>query len=138
MAKYGQPDLKVEIENAVASAVNQDVTADVDTLNGADIEALTQQSDVFGDAWVEALYVGVKKLEPLVIEGFYDDAGPLVTTATVHPGTLGEVREVVITWGGTKTTTFDAVISKFNRTPTRNELTRYQLTLSPNGSVVDA
>lgn len=133
MAKYGQPDLVIEVDDTVAGTLT-DISADVDTINGADVEAITQQSDAFGDSWVTHLYVGVRRLQPITLEGFYDDAvgsGALILNAP------GEVRSVKLTWGGSKTTSFEAIISKFNRTPARNELTRYMAELSPTGPVVE-
>lgn len=128
MAKYGQSDLSVTWDGD---------SVDFDTINGAEIEAILQQSDSFGDDWVEQLFVGVKRMEPITLEGFYDDeaGGP---NALFGGAAIGSTEEVVITWGSTKTTTFDAIVTRYARTPSRGELTRYSVTLTPTGEVVEA
>lgn len=129
MAKYGSDDLEITV--AGTSIKNY-----VDTLNGVDIEAMLQESHAFGDSWVEQLFSGVKRASPLVVAGFYDD------TATTGPDALlnaiGTTVAIVITWGGTKTSSFSAIIKMYKRMPNRGESTRYEATLEPTGAVTEA
>jgi len=131
MAKYGQDDLTISVGGTAMSAY-------VDTINGADIEALLQQSDTFGDSWVEQLYTGIKRMEPITLEGFYDDTATTGPDVKFGAGTLGTSVEVIITWGASKTTTVTCIISRYARTPARGELTRYSVTLTPSGAAVEA
>lgn len=131
MAKYGQSDF-------IISVGGTNMSQHVDTLNGADIEAMLQQSDTFGDSWVEQLYTGIRRMEPIVVEGFYDDTATTGPDAKFGGAALGTTVAVVLTWGGAKTSSFNAVISRYARTPGRGELSRYAATLTPTGAVTEA
>ncbi|KKL83225.1 hypothetical protein LCGC14_1976880 [marine sediment metagenome] len=133
MAKYGSDDLKVEVDNASDTLV--DLSQYVDEIDGVDIEALIQESHAFGDAWVEQLYSGVNRVAPITLAGFYDD------TVTVGPNAilnaLGATRTLKITWGSTKTTSVECVITNYRRLPVRNESTRFSCTLTPTAAVTE-
>lgn len=129
MAKYGSDDLSI-------TAGGTEMKNYIDTINGFEIEALTQEGTAFGDAWVEHLYTGIQEAKPLTLEGFYDD------TATTGPdakfNTLGTSVAFVITWGGSKTSSFTAIIKNYVRSPVRKELTRFSVTLLPTAAVTEA
>jgi hypothetical protein len=131
VAKYGQADFAISVGGT-------DMSQHVDTLNSADIEAMIQQSDTFGDSWVEQLYAGVRRMEPVVAEGFYDDTATTGPDAKFGDSALGTTVAVVLTWGGSKTSSFNAIISRYSRTPGRGELSRYSATLTPTGAVTEA
>jgi len=131
MTKYGSPDLTITVEDATASS--QDLTQYIDTINELNIEALLQEGHAFGDDWVKQLFTGVKRGNDLTVEGFYDDTASTGPDAVLN--SIGDTREVVITWGGTKTSTFDAVIKNYVRKPVRGELTRFSCTLAITGEV---
>lgn len=134
MAKYGSDDLSISVDDSGGTPV--DLTQYVQTINGLDIEALTEESHSFGDAWVEHLFTGIKRGNDLTIGGFYDD------TASTGPDAvligIGTTRTVTITWGGAKTSSFEAIIINYRRNPVRNELTKYEAVLRPTGAVTEA
>ena len=129
MAKYGSDDL--EITFGGTSLKNY-----IDTINGFNIEAMLQEGHAFGDTWVEQLATGIKRADPLTVEGFYDD------TVTTGPdailNTLGTTIAIIITYGASKTSTFSAIVTSYNRTPVRGEITRFSATLTPTGAVTEA
>ena len=136
MAKYGSPDLKIEVDNAGGTLV--DMSAYIETVNEVSVEALLQESHTFGDEWVEHLYTGVKQGAPVTFEGFYDD------TATTGPdaifNALGSSREVKITYDGAtaaKYTLFNSIITNYKRLPSRGELHRYSVTFTPTGEIAE-
>ncbi len=133
MAKYGSPDLSITVQDGAAAA--QDLSEFITAINEMSIEALLEESTAFGDGWVKNLATGVKKGNPVTLEGFYDDVadGP----DAVLKG-IGDTREIVVTWGGAKTTTFDAVITTYVRRPVRGELTKFTAVLTPTGEVSEA
>jgi len=45
---------------------------------------------------------------------------------------------LVVTWGGAKTTTVPVLIQKYSRIPVRGELTKFEAILQPTGAVVEA
>ncbi len=134
MTKYGSPDLSITIGDSSEQA--QDLSQYIDTINEFRITALLQEGHAFGDEWVKQLFTGAKRGEPLTVEGFYDDTESTGPDAVLN--SIGDTREVVITWGGSKTTTFDAVITDYSRKPVRGELTRFSCTLTPTGVVEEA
>jgi len=130
--KYGSPDLKFEIGADDSGTSMVDLSEYVDTINELNIEAPLQEGHGFGHAWVKQLWSKIKQCNPVTVEGFYDDSpgGPHETL-----NAIGEVRPVSITWGGSKKSSFDAVITNYSRTPSRGELTRYSCTLTSSGAV---
>ena len=134
MAKYGPDDFSISVDNSGGSPVVMD--AYVDELDGMDVEAIIEESHSFGDTWVENLYSGIRKGNPFTIGGFYDD------TATTGPdaifNSLGDTRTVTVTWGGSKTTAFECILTKYVRVPGRNQSTRYSVTLTPTGAGTEA
>ena len=129
MAKYGS--------NSQSFSVNGvDVTQYIDTFNGLDIESMTQETHTFGDEWVEELATGVSNGNEFTLGGFYDDEnnGP----KTVFQANRGQVVPIVLTWGGANTSTFNALIRRWRRLPTRGQLTRFEAVLKPSGAVTEA
>jgi len=137
LANYGQPNFQIFISPASGSnATVREISQYVDTINGVAIEALTQQSDAFGDSWVEHLYVGVKKMDDIVLEGFYDDvaaSGPHAMFGDVAH--LGQERNFELNFGASDVVNGDVLIAKYERMPKRNELTRWRGTFRPTGTI---
>lgn len=133
MAKYGSDDLKIEVDNSAGSLV--DLSQYVTEIDVMDVEALLEESHTFGDSWGENLFTGLKKANPVTLSGFYDD------TATTGPdvilNSLGDTRTLKITWGGTKTSSVEAIITNYRRTPTRGEHTKFEAVLTPTGVVTE-
>lgn len=134
MSKYGSDDVVIEVDNSGGTLVN--LSQYIDTINEINISAMIQESHAFGDSWVEQLYTGVKMTAPITIEGFYDDTSS--TGPDVVLNSLGDTRTFKITYGSTKTTSVEAVITSYVRRPVRGELTRFTCTLTPTGAVTEA
>ena len=130
MAKYGSDDVGISI-------ASQNLSGYIDTFNGLEIEAMLQESHAFGDSWVEQLFSGVRRGNEFTVEGFYDDdaAGP---DATLGGTVIGTAVAVVVTWGGSKTSTFSALVRAYRRLPSRGESTRFGATLVPSGAITEA
>ena len=133
MAKYGPDDFAISVDDSGGTPVVMD--AHVDDFDGMDIEALIEESHVFGDAWVAQLYSGIRKGNPFTLGGFYDDTASTGPDAVFNA--VGDTRTVTMTWGGSKTTAFECLITKYVRTPTRNVSTRYTVTFTPTGAVTE-
>lgn len=134
MAKYGSDDVVIEVDNSGGTLV--DLSQYIDTINEINISAMLQESHAFGDAWVENLYTGVKMTAPITIEGFYDDTSTTGPNAVLN--SLGDTRTFKITYGSTKTTSVEAVLTSYVRRPVRGELSRFTCTLTPTGAVTEA
>lgn len=137
MAKYGSDSLKIEIKDGSGGLGEmQDISADVLEFNGLDISAETEESHGFGKSWAEYLATGLYRGADITLKGFYDDTTSTGTDALLSR--KGVTTEMVVTWGGTKTSTFDVLIKNYKRLPARGELTKYECTMAISGEVVEA
>lgn len=135
MANFGYDDLTVEIDDAVSGSL-QDISNEVWTINGMDVQAVLQESHGAGDSWMEKLFTGLKQAADITITGPYDDGAG---TATGYlQGGEGEVRTFQLTWDGTATSTVEVLIQSFKRLPARGTVTGYEAILVPTGAVVEA
>ena len=107
----------------------------VDTINGLKWTALTVQSDAFGDAWVENLWAGVRRHEPITFSGFYDDvaaSGPHVLFGNASD--IGAERYLEMSFGSSDVRNGRAVVVSYQAMPVRGSLTRYEVELLPTGA----
>lgn len=128
MSTYASPDLKVEVDS---KDLSQYVLENIEV----DIEGLTEEGHGFGKSWVEQLFTGIKQGNELTLGGLYDD------TATTGPDAVlnkvGTEVAVVITWGGTKKSSFSAIVKSYKRTAIRGELHKFSAALLPSGEVTE-
>lgn len=139
MAKYGSNALVIEYDNSAGTTT--DITQYVQELNGFDIEAMLEESHTFGDAWVEQLFTGVRKVGDITLKGIFDDAAAANTVFNDPGNTLtaaGASRTLRVTWGGTKTSAVETIVKNYRRLPSRGALTKYELVLAPTGAVTEA
>lgn len=140
MAKYGSNSLVIQIDSTEGGSL-VDISQYILTIGGVEVEAILQESHSFGDSWFEMLATGLRKMNPVVLGGFYDDTattGPDAIFKNVQDSPADGTRTLVITWGGSKTTTVEVWIQKYARRAVRNELTAFEVTLQPTGSVAEA
>lgn len=134
MATYSSTAVVVSVDDSGGSP--QTFTSYVRSIGNISIEAIIQESTVFGASWATYVSTGIKKMAALTLGGFYDD------TATTSPYILFSgfgtaARTVVITIGGGKTVTFEALVQKFERLPKLGAMTEYTVTLQPTGTVTE-
>jgi hypothetical protein len=139
MAKYGPASLKVEYDNSGGTLV--DISQHVLEINDVSVENLVEMTRSFGDSWDESLPIGVGKMSDVTMSGVYDD-----TAATAPDALFGNripelpganTRTLKLTWGGTKTTSVETVLIKYDRTADRTALTKWSVTLRPTGAVTE-
>ena len=132
--KHGPDEIRIDVDNSSGSLVN--LSAYIDTFNGITKEALTEEDTVCGDADETHGAVGVAQVQPVTLEGWYDD------TASIGPhvilNAIGNTRSLKITWGNSKTTIVEAIIQTYARLPARGGSTRFTATLQPTGAVTEA
>jgi hypothetical protein len=139
MAKYGSNSFAVSIDNSSGSPVV--MTNYIRTIGDVDVKAMMAESTAFGDAWVEKLATGVREAGSLTLGGYYDDTastGPDVIFNDVASGPTDSTRTLLLTWGGSKTTSAEVWISSYKRTATVGELTGFEVTLEYTGTVTEA
>ena len=136
MAQYSSANVVFVIKDTGGTL--RTLTPYIRSIGNVSIEGIIQEATVFGATWATFVSTAIKKMSPLTLGGFYD------TTADVGPDVLfagheGETRtECVLTYGGSKTTTFDAIIQKYERLPKLGAMTEYQVTIQPTGTVTEA
>ena len=135
MAKYGFGDLKIEFDNASDSLV--DMSAYITTINGFSIEAVMQEITAAGNADEAWAAVGVNKVSPVTLGGFYDDQATTGPDAIFNAIGNTTSRTLKFTWGGTKTSSVENVIKRYDRKPTRGELIAFEVELQPTGAVTE-
>jgi hypothetical protein len=129
MAKYSSKDLDLSVGGQSMKAhIRDDVTLS--------IEVATEEATAFGDTWEKHVSTGIKKGGTVTVGGFYDD------TATTGPdvkfNVLGTELAIIVTWGGSKTSTFTAIAQKYDRIAKVKEMTKYLATLLITGEVQEA
>jgi hypothetical protein len=124
-----------------SGGVLRDITQFVLTINGINVEQITEEKHSFGDSWEETLAIGIARMQPVELGGLYDDAalGPDALFVRATPDTpVSPTRTLVITWRSGKTTTVETVESSYQRAADRNALTKYTARLQPTGAVTEA
>ena len=138
MSKYGSDDVTIQVDDSGGSLV--DLSNYIDTINDLAISADTQETHAFGDSWLEHLATGLKRMDDVTLEGFYDDTastGPHVVL-NGDGAALGATRTLKVTIGGGKYVQCETIITKYTRKPNRGELTRFTAVLRPTGAVTEA
>lgn len=139
MALYGSPNFKFGITSASGSTTIVDISGYIDTINGLKVNAMTQETHGFGDSWVEHTFTGVRSMDDITIGGFYNDAAATGPHALLGNTTqVGASRAAETDYGSSVIQRVGVLIVSYQRTPTRNELTRFEAVLRPTGAVSTA
>lgn len=133
MAKYGSNAVTITFDG-------DDLSAHILSINGVKIMSMFEaDSHGFNKDWAESLAAGMKRVEPIEVEGFYDDVanGPHNAFGTTAAGPATATKDMVFGWGGAKTTTIPLLVESYERLPNRGQLTRYKSRLMPSGAVTE-
>ncbi len=140
MAKYGSQAIKVEFDNATGTL--QNMSQYVTALNGFKINAETVDTTYLGSTWLTKAAAGVKSVDDITLEGFYDDTattGPDAIFSDVgNTNTTGITRTLKITWDmptAAKTSSVECIIKSYERAPVKGELTKFTVVLEPTDAV---
>ncbi len=136
MAKYGFDVVSFKVTSVSATTAYHDLSQYITEINGLDLEAILEESHTMGDAWVENLPTGLKKVNEITISGFYDDAASSGPAALLGNATdIGAERGVKMNFGTTNVwPKTDVIIRRFARKPARGTLTKFECTLLPTGA----
>lgn len=141
LAYYGSNALGIVVDSTAGTTV--DVTQSILEFNGLDIEAMMEESHTFGDSWVENLFAGLRKVNEVTLKGFYADTAATGFDVIFNdPGNTKTAssasRTLVVTWGGTKTSTVEFFIKNYRRLPSRGTLTKAEAVLVFSGTLTEA
>jgi hypothetical protein len=136
MPLYGSTSVVVALDDS--SGTLRTLTPYVQTIGGLKLEAIQQMTASFGDAWEEHTPVGMSKVNPFTIGGFYDDTattGPHVVCRAIDSSPSASTRTLEVTFGGTngKWTQEVRVIS-YEVKGKNGALTEYECVVQPTGS----
>lgn len=137
----GPADIVIEYERSGSPGDFIDITQHVEEFNGISIEAMLEEVRSFGMDWDKHLPIGVGKIAPVELGGLLDDSvdGPddLFGDRIPEPPST-DPRALRVTWFGTKTTTVDTHLGKYERPPDKNGITKYKVMLQPTGAPTEA
>ena len=136
MAKRRSDEVKIGITTTSASTTIVDLSQYVDTIGDVDITPMVNETHTFGDSWVERTYTGVRGTNPIVVEGYYDDAAASGPHAILgNASDMGAERNFEIDFGASDVVNGKVILTGYNRLPKRGELTRYRSTWTPTGAL---
>ena len=139
MANYGQPNFKVSVTTSSGTTALQDISQYVTEISGFKIEAITEQSDAFGDSWQEHLWTGIRRMDDLTLSGFYNDVAATGPHALFgQTSNIGAEYEMELDFGASDIAHFDILVLSYSRMPVRNELTKYEVVVRPTGALTTA
>lgn len=137
MATYGSPSVKIEFDNAGGTLVDMSAYCVKDfSINR---KANTIDSTPYGQVWAQHIASGMKSMEPINFPIVYDD------TATTGPevifynagAALGSTRTLKVTYGGSKTTSVECIITGFEVQISVGQFHAAVVTLQPTGAVTE-
>ncbi len=139
MARYNSVDFKIEFDNS--SGVLQDMSVYITDAGPMEKDTKPQEITPFGAADETFDGTGVGSVKSITLKGDYDD------TATTGPdaifndvgckNTTGGTRTLKYTYGSTKTTSVETIITGYKRVPGVKKLTGLEVTLQPTGAVTE-
>lgn len=136
MAYVGSDVVAIRVTTTSSTGSFRDISQQVDQISGFDFEAILQESHGFGDAYVENIFTGLRRINPVTITARFDD-----DTSTGIQGIfgvssdVGAERVVKLNLGTTNAyIKFDFIHQKTRKLPGRGALTNVELTWMPTGS----
>jgi len=138
VAKYGPSSVSLVLDDSGGTA--RDLSQYLISLGGVKVTAGMVDSTGFGDSWAESLSTGMRSMDDLTIEAWYDD------TANTTDAVLGDVangpadqqKTLVLTYGGSKTTTVEGWIVDYERVLDKDSLHIVRANFRPSGAATEA
>jgi hypothetical protein len=141
MAKHGSNDVAFEIDKADAGVLTTGFgTTYLTKIGDYVVNREAVESTPFGVVDEQYLIGVIKKREPLVIEGWYDDTVTDGPDAVLNIGrvTHAATRSVVLTFATGKTVSGEVWIEKYVRTMAIGEYHGFAATLRFTGTINEA
>lgn len=128
---------KLQISTVSATTAFKDISDNLIEFSGFEILAETEEAHGMGDAWAETAFTGLKRVSPITLTAFYDDATTSGFVALFGNATdPGAERVIKVSFGTTNAyPKTDVIVKRFNRKPSRGELTKCEVELIPTGAV---
>lgn len=138
MAKYGPSSVAITLDDSGGTARN--LSQYITSIGGIKINAGMVDSTGFGDSWKESLSTGVRSMDDISIEAWYDDTSNTTDAVLgdVANGPADQQKTLVVTYGGSKTTTVEGWIVDYERVLDRDSLHLVRATFRPSGAATEA
>ena len=138
MAKYGPSSVAITLDDSGGTARN--LSQYIISFGGIKINAGMVDSTGFGDSWKESLSTGVRSMDDISIEAWYDDTSNTTDAVLgdVANGPADQQKTLVVTYGGSKTTTVEGWIVDYERVLDRDSLHVVRATFRPSGAATEA
>ncbi len=136
--KYGPADVSVTLEDGPGGTARSIHNFILNGITAKDI-ARMMQSDALGDAWEEHIPTGKKAAEPITLEGLWDTTattGSHAVLGTVDDGPEDDGRELVVTFGDSKTWTVDVRLASYAVIAANDSVQKFNAELQPTGAAV--
>lgn len=134
--KHGAASITITYDDA-PGGTGRAVTSFVLTMGGVKLTSTTEVSTAFGDAWEGHLPVGLMRMEPLTLEGFWDTTattGPHVVFIAPDDGPQDSTRTLVIVFGDSKTLTVETRLVSYEVLGQVGALTRFRAEIQPTAT----
>jgi len=135
--KYGSSSITVAYDDGQGGTART-VTGHILTMGGMKITSNMEASHAFGDAWEEHLPTGVRRWEPITLEGHWD------TTATTGPHVVfidpdddpnGGTRTLTVGFGDSKSAAGETYLMSYEVLGQVGNLTRFRAEIQPTGAL---
>ena len=128
------PDLKIEIDDAVAGSL-VDISAYVTEIGSYTVEKIVEEITAAGDDSDRWASTGIEQKSEITLKGPYDDQANSLVLLTKNKE--GEVRTLKLTFDNSAADTrqVECIIRTTDRAPTRGAFHGYTVTLRPTGAV---
>jgi len=138
VAKYGPSSVAITLDDSGGTARN--LSQYITSFGGIKINAGMVDSTGFGDSWKESLSTGVRSMDDISIEAWYDDTSNTTDAVLgdVANGPADQQKTLVVTYGGSKTTTVEGWIVDYERVLDRDSLHVVRATFRPSGAATEA
>jgi len=138
LAKYGPSSVAITLDDSGGTARN--LSQYITSIGGIKINAGMVDSTGFGDSWKESLSTGVRSMDDISIEAWYDDTSNTTDAVLgdVANGPADQQKTLVVTYGGSKTTTVEGWIVDYERVLDRDSLHLVRATFRPSGAATEA
>jgi len=136
MPLYGSHQNRASITSVSTTGTWNDISSLVDEISGVKKEALLALTHGFSASYEQSSPVGVFKIDPVTISGFYNDVAATGPHALLGDANVGTERVLKIYVSSAESVKFDVIVQSYERMPKRNELTRFTSVLQPTGPMV--
>jgi hypothetical protein len=140
MAKAGSNEVAFEIDTADGGSLSTGFIQYITKIGDVVVNREAVEATPFGVVDEQYIIGVMKKREPLVISGFYDDTATTGPDAVLNIGkiTHAQTRSTLLTLKSGKTVTGECWIEKYTRTLEVGSYHGYEASLRYTGTVTEA